>query len=326
MLDAARFPEATPGHVIIVLGAGPLAKPVAEKLVAFVRDGGGAIYVLAEEDDTINLATLSAAAGNDFIMPFTPSGMVDRHSAQKSATFAQANFDDPMLRPFRDALELAAVPFHRYFATDRNEGRGQVLIRYDDGNIALARASLGAGQLLLCNFSVSRPASDLATRAVFLPFVHELVRGMRPMSSATRDFRVGASASTTVAAPGPGNGTRFTGPDGEPLNANVEPIGDELAVIFARTERSGFYRIHSGEKHVGTVAVNVDARESPLEALTAEQLQDLAGASRQIITAAGHDPSQLDRLLEGTPLWPFFLLAAIGALALEQALLLYLRR
>ena len=101
----------------------------------------------------------------------------------------------------------------------------------------------------------------------------------------------------------------------------------EAAVIFPETKEIGFYRVLAGDKLVGSVAVNVDPRESNLESLSLPQIQALSEISHErVFAAAGLDVEALTNLREGRPIWHYCLLGALGLLGLEQALTLVWRK
>ena len=331
LLSSAQFDKfaAAGAQLVIVTGARDFPSAVAGNLFNYLKDGGSVIYLLSGPADRANLAALEGLSGADFKLPFRIGSQID-HSAGKEgqhASLTEANFDNPMLKSFKEARDLAEIRFQRYFATEREAGQGQILLRYDDQNIALARKSVGAGSVLLGNFSPSVRHSDLAKRTIFVPFVHEMIKAMRPHSGAGRPFAVGGTASTTIKTSGTEKGIRFTSPSGENLNAVFELSHDEAAVIFPPTKESGFYRALAGDRLIGSVAVNVDPRESNLESLSLSQVQALSEISRdRVFGASAVDIQALKGLREGKPIWHYCLLVALCLLGVEQMLALAWRR
>src|SRR5690606_13727471 len=183
--------------------------------------------------------------------------------------------------------------------------------------------SLGLGSILLCNFSPGPASSDLAKRPVFVPLVHEMLRGLRPLSGGVKAIAAGEAASTTAPLPSPQAHLSFSDPEGRRINGTFEIGADDAAVFFPETPLTGFYRVYADDHHVGSVAVNLDGRESNLDALSPDQLRELSRVSRdRFVAAAGNELDRLDELLEGRPLWPWLLLAVLGHLGVEQALVL----
>jgi hypothetical protein len=317
-----RF-AAADAHLVMLAGVRALPQAAARQLVEYLRDGGGVIYFLGHPADKENLDLLVKLSEGALELPFRVGGLRDYREARSDryATFAGANFDDPILRKFKEYGSLGEAQFYRCFATEREKGQGQVLLRYDDENIAMARKSLGLGSLLLCNFSPGLEGSDLAKRPLFVPFVHEMIRNMRPQSGGLREFHVGSAASTTIKLASTNAPLLFRAPTGERINGTFEENHGEAAVFFPATETTGFYRIDAGEAHAGSVAVNVDPRESNLEALTVEQLRELANVPRdRFLATTATDIDAVGALLAGRPLWHWFLLAALCLAGVEQAL------
>jgi hypothetical protein len=150
---------------------------------------------------------------------------------------------------------------------------------------------------------------------------------MRPQTGAGKVFVVGFPCSTTIKLTSKDNEIRFTAPSGEKINAAFERNTDEAAVIFPQTREIGFYRILNGDQRMGSIAVNLDARESNLESLSMEQVQALSAISRdRFYAATGSDTESLRHLREGKPLWHLFLLGGICLLALEQFLSMLWRK
>ena len=332
VLPSAQFDKFSlaRAQLVILSGVKELSSAAAESLVNYLKEGGSVIYLLSGPADRVNLAALERVSTDDLRLPFRPGNFIDHNSAGNASQFAtltEANFDYPMLKPFKEARDLGEIHFQKYFATEREPGQGQVLLRYDDRNIALARKSVGAGSLLLANFSASVHHSDLAKRTIFVPFLHEMIKGMRPQSGAVKPFAVGQPASATVTLQGEGKEVRFLNPSGARLDAVFEMGREEAAVIFPETKEIGFYRVLTGDKLVGSVAVNVDPRESNLESLSLPQIQALSEISRErVFAAAGLDVEALTNLREGRPIWHYCLLGALGLLGLEQALTLVWRK
>ncbi|MCC6489192.1 MAG: BatA and WFA domain-containing protein [Candidatus Hydrogenedentes bacterium] len=329
--QAAFTPElAASAQLTVLEEPGPFTELMAKALAQYLRDGGAVLYVLSQAADGVNLQMMEDATQRALQLPFSLDGVIDYRASQPMPGFAiiaEANFDEPMLRRFRENNDLGSAHFTRVLATERIGGQGQVLMRYNDGNIALARTSYGAGTLLLCNMDVSREGSDFARKTVFVPFVHELLKGMRPSEGTARASLVGQPASAPAALMEGGGDVLFTNPLEEAVTATVSGQGEHTSALFPHTSVPGFYRLREGSRTAGVAAVNIDARESDLNVLSEEQLHELVRASRRTsASVSGDDPQSLEQFLEGLPLWPWLLIAALVIFGIEQALLLVLRR
>ena len=313
-----------PPQVLVIDGAGPLSEKSIAQIVGYLSNGGAAIYFLSDVLDKGNIEALAFAAKENYVSPFSLTTLVDSGEAGK---LSEVKLEDAIFRRFKATGEIAGLTFHRYFATERNEGRGEVLARYGDGNLAMGKASIGAGLLLLCNFSAGRDASDIAQTPAFVPLVHELVKSARPREGAAARALVGFPASGSVPLDGTGAGLLILAPSGKTVSATTDRHGASLAVILSSVQENGFYRINDGSRHLGSIPVNVDPRESDLLPLTETQMRELsASPDRKIATAAAQSVRAVGALLEGVPIWPYLLLAALALLGVEQAALLALRK
>lgn len=313
-------------QVAIVCGANPLSEETAGELLEWVSEGGSLIVFMSSLADSVNLAIMQELSQSEMILPFSASAQFAGGEGSV-LHLAQANFESPILKKFRDVEDLANISVLRAFRTQRNPDQGEVLLKYGDGTVAMARRSHGQGALLICNFSPDPAFSDLAKRTIFVPLLHEMVKGMRPQSGAVRSHAVGQNASATIALPPAAADLRFEDPRGQSISAGYELRQNEAAVFFGRTAASGFFRVFSGDDHLGSAAVNVDSRESNLDVLEGEQIQELARISRERFYAiSALEAGALERLMEGLPLWHYCLLIALAFLAAEQALLIVWRR
>jgi hypothetical protein len=124
----------------------------------------------------------------------------------------------------------------------------------------------------------------------------------------------------TTSAVAKGDEVEFRSPDDEVIDGNIELGISGSAVFFPQTKQCGFYRIFVSDESVGSVAVNVNPLESNLEMLAVSQLRELAQLPDSNFHAATGNQAGIDALLAGRPIWHYFLLGAIGLLALEQIL------
>lgn len=272
-----------------------------------------------------NLERLAAWSEGDLVLPFELTGQIDLSRQEEYATWAQANFDHSILRKFRDSADLSDLHFQRFFSTERVKDKGRVLLRYDDGNIAMAETLVGPGMLLLCNFGCSLHHSDLVRNTLFVPLIHEIIKGLRPSMGRRNTFLVGQPCFTMVQPVADSDEVVLKSPAGKAMEGSLETSDDGVAVLFPKTSECGFYRVCVGEKIAGSAAVNLDPLESNLERLDVTQLGELAKKPRAAYFAAA-DAAGLEGLLEGKPLWHYFVLAAIGLLFFEQILVLLVRR
>lgn len=322
-LNAATLSAA---QVVVLSDVQELSRRSGQALLEYLKNGGSAVYFHVGSAGSQNLDHLAAWSEGSLTLPFKLTGQIDLSRQGGHASPGQANFDNDILRKFRESSELGELRFQRFFSTERVKQKGQVLLQYDDGNIAMAQTTVGGGMLLLCNFSCSLNGSDLARNTLFVPLVHEIIKGLRPSAGRRNAFLVGEPCYTTIEPVAEADSIVFKKPSGEAVEGNLDKGQGGTAVFFQKTSACGFYRVYAGDKVAGSVAVNVDPLESNLEKLDASQLKELAKKGPRAAFLASADAAGIEALLQGRPLWHYLLLAAIGMLCLEQLLTMLLRQ
>ncbi|MBN1510243.1 MAG: BatA and WFA domain-containing protein [Sedimentisphaerales bacterium] len=313
-------------QVVVLSDIQELSRACGLALLEYLGNGGSVVYFHVGPTGSQNLDRLAAWSQGSLTLPFKLTGQIDLSRQDGHASLAQGNFDSDILRKFRETPELGEIRFQRFFSTERVKQKGQVLLQYDDGNIAMAQTIVGGGTLLLCNFSCSLRHSDLARHTLFVPLIHEIVKGLRPSAGRRNAFLVGEPCFTTIAPAADGDTVVFKDPAGETIEGNLDKGQGGTAVFFPKTRACGFYQVHVAGRVAGAVAVNVDPLESNLERLDTAQLKALAGKSPSATFLASADAAEIGALLEGRPLWHYLLLAAIAMLCLEQLLTMLLRQ
>ncbi|MCP4454978.1 MAG: hypothetical protein GY809_26255, partial [Planctomycetes bacterium] len=291
----------------------------------YLRAGGSVIYFHVGGADSHNLRRLEAVSEDAFVCPYLLTAEVRWRNQDETATWTQANFDHAILKKFKATGQLADIHFSRYFGTERKGQKGQILLRYDDGTIAMAQATVGAGILHLCNFSCALSCSDIARHTLFVPLVHEMIRGLRPVTHSRYSFMVGRPCSMSVPGVAEDTAMAFKNPDDDVLDGSSDHGPHGAVVFFPQTDRAGFYRVWTEGSVAGAIAVNVDPLESNLEILEMAQLEMLTQKAHTERVTVAVGPSGLERALSGKPLWHYCLLAALVLLCMEQALVILCR-
>jgi len=313
-------------QVVIISGINELSPTTAKVLIDYMANGGSVAYFHVEGAAAHNLKLLEDISEGAYTAPYRITGYVDMSETGSHAALAQANFDHRVLRKFKDAEGLSDLKFYHFFSTERVKEKGQVLLRYDDRNIAMAEKAVGMGTLLLGNFSCSLQHSDLASHTTFVPLVHEIIKGLRPHAGSRNSFEVGDQCLIGSVKITQNDQVEFKNPAGDNINANMEIGINGATVFFPKTEKCGFYRTYVENEPVGSVAVNPNPLESNLATLDVSQLRELAKMHQSNLHTAGPGRAGIDGLLSGKPIWHYLLLGAIVLLALEQILVCIWKR
>ncbi len=312
-------------QVVILSEIHELTLKAARDIVAYLQAGGSVVYFHVGGADSHNLRRLETVSEDAFVCPYLLTAEVRWQNQDEAATWTQANFDHAILKKFKTTGQLADIHFRRYFGTERKGQKGQILLRYDDGTIAMAQATVGAGILHLCNFSCALPHSDIAKHTLFVPLVHEMIRGLRPVTHSRYSFMVGRPCSMSVPGVKEDTALAFKNPDGDVLDGSSDQGPHGAVVFFPQTDRAGFYRVWNEGRVAGAIAVNTDPLESNLDILEVAQLEMLTQKAHTERVTVATGPLGLERALSGKPLWHYCLLAALALLCVEQALVIMCR-
>lgn len=292
----------------------------ADRLPAIQRyvEGGGALLVfLYGERVRAQMEALHRLAKQGEGLAFLPTEPVDvRRQGKGYVNLAEARFESRLLRIFKDpsAADLGKIRFYRFFLTTEPDPRAEVLLKFEDGTPAAARRAMGAGSILLCNFSPSPADSDLARQEVFPPLLHELLKGMASKEPERREFTPGIAASATI--PPPKGAVTAAGPDGQSIPIMVDKAGG--GVVIERAEKAGLYTITADGQEAAVIAVNIHPDETDLRTIDPRELQSERNrVSTYLVGTSGKD-TPLEDLSKNRPLWPYLLLAAFGVLVIEQ--------
>ena len=284
-------------------------------LAAYVRGGGGAFVFAGEQAAGLN-PLLAALGGGAFtgIATKTPEAKVGRIDA------AHPVFSGVFLpQPGQPPVEDLAV---RRVATYRAGGGGErTLVALADGPPPVQEFQPGQGRALVVAVPPDPSWSDLPVRGLFVPLV---LRGVQRLAARPLATSAETDASGSVAVPG-----RFArpltleAPDGV-RTTPVQRAAGPQTVVTVGEGAPGLYRVYDGDSLAAVVAVNPDARESDLRALSpaaaAARLRDASGLAVETAEAltAAEVQGRRRPAEAGRELWPWLLGLAFGLLVCES--------
>jgi hypothetical protein len=300
------------------LSSGDVLKP-------FVSQGGGLFVILGEH---ANWGTDS----ND-LLPGVPGNVVDRSG--RGGSLAELDFSHPILEIFKAPRSgnLSIAGFFRYRTIAMKpdppgdkEGEPapskRVIARFDDGAVAMAERRIGSGHVVLWASTLDNYWNDLATKAVYLPFVHQVIRYLATYQEPANWFTIGGVFDPGHLMRSSGVGLQ-TGTGALVLTPNGQRIEQSGTPTPVQLEQQGFYEVR-GRSNQATVSIaaNLDTAESDLTMLDAQELSAaLAGrpgsASAAALDAATITPEDQERRQN---FWWYLLVAGLVLLGLETAI------
>ena len=312
-------------HRVVILND-VAALSSGEALKNFVSKGGGLLVLLGER---ANWGTDS----ND-LLPGVPGNLVDR--AGRGGALAELDYSHPALELFKGPRSgnPTIARFFRYRAItmkpepagDKEGEQGpsrRVVARFDDGAVALAERKIGSGSVMLWTSTLDNYWNDLALKAVYLPFVHQLVRHLATYEQPANYLTIGdvIDPGHLLRASGlgiqSGTGAMILTPGGQRIEQSGTPTPVQLQL-------PGFYEVHGKSNQAGTVSIaaNLDTTESDLSVLDMEELSAALAGRPGTVNPASADaavmtPQDQERRQN---FWWYLLMAGIVLLGLETAI------
>ncbi len=314
---AAEIPAGSSGTVVIWNSARGGKPGLAAQLRAHVEAGGGLVAVLAD-----------GGIGPDFNRVFgswlpVTVGPGTAGRAGEFVLLTDIRMDHPIFRPFAEphSGSFSNAKFFRHAQIDVGEG-GEVLARFDNGDVALASFSVGKGRVLVFASSADDAANDLPLKAVYAPFWQQMLRYLdvgrqeRPWVEVGETIQPRRLLVESVVRRGGGE------PDPDQAMVLVDPDRRRIPIPAqgdaAVVERAGLHEIRALGS-TAFLAANPVLRESDLARGSVEEMKAswMAAAEEKPLQAAQGEnatPQELDRRQRW---WQYLLLAVLVFLIAE---------
>ncbi len=289
----------------------------AEKLNAFVSDGGGLILVLGEHIDirAYNSILCPALELPQFIdLIGTPDGQ------QPDFTLGSYDLQHPIFFGVFDQQQADITQPRFHFAVKiATSADIDPIMNYSNGDPLLFEKKLGRGTILVLTTGFNVQLSDITHRTIFAPLLIRLAGYAGTIGAGlTDDILVGEEIRFKI-QPQDVNTTlemRQPGDKYDRLKPTMRPDG--AWIYYSQTGALGVYELLADGQVLNIWAVQLDARESDLTPIDRNLLNekyhavilDSNTAMNDFIVSQHH----------GTELWKFFAIAALFLLVLEMLL------
>lgn len=320
-------PSDLEGTHVVVLNQVRVDGASAQRLIDFVRAGGGVLMVGGQR--TAWPASHANASPGVF-------GAVEDREESRGGRLGFLDYDHPVFEPFAGPRsgDFTGARFFRARAFTPSDS-AQLLARFDDGSAALAERRLGRGRFMVWTSTLDAFWSDLALQPVYLPFVHRLVEYLGGRSEPRTAFTVGEVVD--LADPDALEAAGMVSSEA----AGLEEGRDQVALTpgggavelpagegprYLSLAEHGFFVVRppgTEPERPFTLAVNVDVAESATERLDPRELE------ARIVAPPGDDTAP--RFQESAELrrrdqerrqslWRFLLAGAFALLVTESLL------
>lgn len=300
---------------IVLANPGPLTPEAAERLRAYVEQGG-VLFVLP------GAATLPAPL-NERLSDLLPAVLGEaREAGPVPLAWAGSGYTHPVtaLWNIRPESSLGSVVATRYFPLALRATDARVVVPYQDGSPAVVEGTFGTGCVVLFSAPPNPGWSNLPLHPNFVPLVQRLLGhvfqardNQRLLVEAGGIFRLPLNASVagrTLLAELPGARERV-------VAGQVTRTATGAQLLFADTLNPGPYRFFFEVSHlpVAAFAVQVAAEESDLRPFVGDPLDFVASASPSHPAPAAPAAHRARR-----ELWGLLLLVA-GIVALVEMIM-----
>ena len=290
----------------------------AQSIAAWVAEGGALAIVPPANGHVEQLNALLALLNGPRLDSWTSQSVraskVDFQSSLYRQVFNQSTASQDM--------ELPSVQGH--YLLNTSQSLCQPIITLADGSLLLGSVPHGAGRLYLFSTPLTAQYTDFVSQALFVPTLYNMPLYSRPLPPAS--YTLGGSDpiflqhSYDPSAPPPQLTQETTQSDNQAILPDIRRVGSRSAMIpHGELTLAGHYRL--GDEYL---AFNYDRSESQLRFLTPQQV-DSAFDGREGYTVVRNAAKPLDREIRarrnGTPLWHWFILAALAALLAETLIL-----
>jgi hypothetical protein len=294
---------------VVILNDSPLPLGISrETLNRYVENGGGLLVVLGGR-------SVWPSSEAD-LLPGTLGPAVDR-TVGRGATLGISDYSHPALEVFKAPRsgDFSAVRIDRYRGLTPGAG-DRILARFDDGTVAIAERRVGSGRVIAITTTIDEGWNNLATRPVFLPLVHQLVKYLARYEPPSAWQTVGQVIDLPTLLKSRADRIVIT-PSGERLTVSASAQG------LVELNEHGVYEIHAASNVSGPgtrVAVNIDPAESDLTPLDpAELVAAATGRATQRTGVDAQEPTALppEDAERQQGLWWFLLVAGLVLLGAE---------
>ncbi|HEU4688012.1 MAG TPA: BatA domain-containing protein [Vicinamibacterales bacterium] len=293
---------------VVVLNDVEVGVPLARRLARYVEQGGG-----------LFVATGSRARWPQEVdaLPGTVGPPVDRTRGD-AARVGALEYGHPVFEPFRAPRsgDFSSIPVYGYRNVTAAKD-AQVLARFDAGTPAVLERRLGRGRVMLWASTLDVSWSDLPTKPVFLPFIHQSVRHLAGYTEPDPWLTVGQVLNASAGPARISDSPRvLLTPSGRRL-----PLDDEGSDVLELTEQ-GFYEIRGEANQTETVvAANVDPAEADLTPMDPREITAAAvGAGAEEQGAQNGVPLTPEAREKNQRLWWYLLIVGILVLGVDTLL------
>ncbi|MEM6397632.1 MAG: BatA domain-containing protein [Bacteroidota bacterium] len=305
-------------QLIVLDGLGQISSGLANELKQYIANGGNVLLFPPRTADVQSYGTFLSNLPADRLASY------DETAREVSAL----NTDEFVFRGvFRNQGQALRLPVTQgNFSLNRQSSRpAEVLMRYRDGQIALAKYRVELGHLYLNTAPLDQEVNNLSLNAeVFVPMLYKMAISAGRQRPEAYTIGLDQLIETSRRQAGAERVYRLRGEKGEFI-PEQRTVGQRIFLgINEQLEESGFYELLLDDDNpLDLFAFNYDRAESNLDYLSSEEIESLTGGNANILNGQNEADliSTIQTNNEGRPLWQYFIWGVLVFLLIEVLLL-----
>lgn len=243
-----------------------------------VREGAGLLIYCG---DLVDTAHYNAEAAGLLALPLGERAVPN--GSGEAARYDPRSVGDPLAGDFqgRETSGLFNARIEQYLRFDSGQelSSGQVLLRYTNGDAAIAERAVGAGRSIVVNTSANMDWTNLPAKGDYVTLVMNLLERAAPNPAARRNLIAGHRWVWPDAMAAAAGYCQIRTPDGRILAPQVSGKQGH-GVYFENLDQGGWYQLlvppeaGGSAPPEGPLAVNPPAAESDLTKLSEDDIRE----------------------------------------------------
>jgi hypothetical protein len=321
-IDFSQFPK---NNLVILNEVKQISSGAAQELKKFVAEGGSlGIFPPA-------LAEINSYNSFLGMMGLNTFGTVDTTDQTCEKINFEQGFYSDVFEKKQDNVDLPKVYSH-YTVTRATRTTEEQILKLMNGMPMLALYNSGKGKIYLCNTSLDETWSNFVRHALFVPTVYKMAINSelpRPLYFETggnsvielkkNDF-VKELVYQVIAA------------DKSSQFIPETRVGENKTLLYLQgnVKKNGNYFLKLGDQEISGLSFNYPRKESVLEYWNTDELKKII-AENNLGTWSLLEPSEkathlvLADIESGTKLWKLFIILTLAFLAIETALIRFMK-
>lgn len=292
------------------------------ELDKFVKAGGGLIVFAGPHCD-LDWYNREFYKKGEGPLPVAIKGMQRAASAATPARILQQRLTHPAVVYFNEARggRLQEAEFQSWLEFEASENSDtRPLLQLDRGTPLFIEKARGRGRVILAATTADAEWSNLPLQPFFVPLMQRLVTYLATQSAVTAWDAVGKPLRLVQPEEAIGQAYALRDPTGQTQELRVKAEDGQALLESPVITAPGIYRLTQGSR-TRLLAYNLDAAESNLAALPAEQVKKIAERYDAAFVESLDSWQKLDRTRRhGSELWQPFLLGLLALLFIEVLL------